>query len=658
MYKLYVPVMNNSRSPEDLELLAGQLKKAGTDVVFIVFDRVLDSDKMLEDKLVSFKKAKKFFESRDFEVGAWIAPSIGYGGISSADNGAPEKYTHIVTDRGRVLEGAYCPLDDNFKNDFLNTIKKVAETGVGHIMLEDDYTLSGGKTHREHGCFCEKHLKLLRERTGRDLSPEEFGDKLYSGDGIECRHKFLKLMGETLQALTKNIEKTIHSVNPDIRIGLSANASSYRLEGVDFGKLSKLTAGKTKPFIRLTGAPYWEQIPAFAACIEAIRLQAHWLEKSGAELICEGDVYPRPRHWIPSAYLEGYDMILRADGGCGGILKYMTDYTSKADYETGYIDRHIKNLSHYEEIAKRFGGKKSVGLNIIEDTHCFENGDFTDDITRENYHNYGDYQPYISQWFAVDNSLPTAYGQKGCASLAFGENANYINEETLKNGVIIDAYAAKILMKRGIDVGIRAYEKAPHMSVEYFCGEDDYTVATVNPSAVFYDFELKDGAEVLSEFLKIGGGFGNYGEHLWKNAPKCPACYFYENEHGHKFLVYSFVAELAWGKGVWTKGLFRSYYRQAQLCKGIEKLRGKRLPAVCLKNPEVYILCKRDENSMAVGIWNFFADSVINPQIILDDEYAGIDFYNCAGTLKENVVYLDDELAPYSFAFFTVYDKK
>ncbi len=654
MYRLCVPVMDYGRSEADTELLAAQLRKSGTDTIFLVFDRVLCSRKMLKEKIELFEKTRAKWMKLGFTVNAWLAPTIGYGGKSSVDNAAPDRYVRILSDKGNLMDGAYCPLDENFSADFMNTLRVLAQTGVDEILFEDDYTLTGGKMWEEHGCCCERHMELLRQRMGENISREFLSKKLYSADGIEYRREFLKLMGETLAEFTQKAEKTVHEVNPNLRIGLSANASSYRMEGIDFGELSKITAGNTRPFIRMTGAPYWDQIPTLAANIEAIRLQTYWLRECGAELICEGDTYPRPRFWVPSAYLEGYDMILRADGCCDGILKYMTDYTSKADYETGYIDRHIKNLKHYEEIQRRFSGKKTVGLNIIEDTRTFENAPFDDDITRENFHNYGAFQPLVSQWFATENSLPIAYGQKECASLVFGENARYVNDDVLKNGVILDAYAAKILMKKGMDVGIKAYNKTYRMPVEYFRDADDYTVATANDAAVYYDFELKETACVLSEFLKIEGGFGNYSEHLWKTADRCPACYFYENAEGHKFLVYAFTAELSWAKSIWTKGLFRNYYRQAQLCEGIEMLQGRKLPAVCLKNPELYILCKKDGDSMSIGLWNFFADEIINPEIILDGEYAEADFYNCSGKLERDKIVLEGEIAPYSFAFITV----
>lgn len=655
MYKLYIPVINRCRSDKDLLELASDIKRTGADRVFLVFKRVLDSREMLEEKFDAFMRTKKLFNEAGLKVSAWVGPSVGYGGKGSCDNGAPEKYTRIVTDKGRVLEGGYCPLDENFVDDFLNTLTYVAKTGVEEILFEDDFTLTGGKMFHEHGCCCEKHLSILSERLCEKITREFISEKLYAPDGLKYRQEFLKLMGETLKDLASKIEKCIHAVNPKIRIGLCANGSAFKMEGVTIGELSKITAGNTTPFIRMTGAPYWEDIPTFAGSIESIRLQTHWLSDCGSELICEGDVYPRPRHWIPAAYLENYDMILRADGKCDGILKYMTDYTSKATYEKGYIERHIRNKSHYEEVSRRFAGKESVGLNIVENINTFETAEFGDDITRDTYHDYGVFQPYVSQWFAMDNSLPTAYGRTDCASLVFGENARYIDENTLKNGVVIDALAAKILMEKGIDVGIESYKKIHAMPVEYFRKEDDYTVATANPGAVYYDFTVSKNAVVMSDFLKIEGKFGCFNEHLWDTCDRCPACYFYENKQGHKFLVYSFVAEVSWAKSVWNKGLFRSYYRQAQLVRGIEMLQGRRLPAICMKNPELYILCKKDENSMAVGMWNLFADEVITPEIILDSAYSRADFYNCTGKLSGDRIVLDNDILPYSFAFFTLY---
>ena len=78
------------------------------------------------------------------------------------------------------------------------------------------------------------------------------------------------------------------------------------------------------------------------------------------------------------------------------------------------------------------------------------------------------------------------------------------------------------------------------------------------------------------------------------------------------------------------------------------------MPAVCPKNPGLYILCKKDKTRLTVGLWNIFADEILNPVITADDEYKSIDAYKCSGKIVKNEVRLDSGIAPYSFVCFTL----
>ena len=121
-------------------------------------------------------------------------------------------------------------------------------------------------------------------------------------------------------------------------------------------------------------------------------------------------------------------------------------------------------------------------------------------------------------------------------------------------------------------------------------------------------------------------------------------------------MIYAFAAQtvLVDNKG-WNSGVFRSYTRQNQLIDGIKWLqKGKGLPAVLPKSPELYILCNESENSLSVGIWNIFPDEVLNPEIILNDNFTLIDCFNCQGEIVGNKVKLNAPIPPYGFAFFTV----
>ena len=99
--------------------------------------------------------------------------------------------------------------------------------------------------------------------------------------------------------------------------------------------------------------------------------------------------------------------------------------------------------------------------------------------------------------------------------------------------------------------------------------------------------------------------------------------------------------------------VYSSYLRSKQIENAIELFGGERLPAYSYGNPGLYIIAKKDDCLMAVGLWNIFADKIFEPVIELDREYSKIEFINCSGRLEGNKVILS-EMIPFSFAGFEV----
>lgn len=654
MYRVCVPVINKKYDEKSAELLVRELKRVNPDTVYMVFDRVFCNDKILDEITEMFEENVKFLQNNGFKVGAWLAPSIGYGSAHWGENGAKGKFVQIHSIDGKIADGGFCPLDRNFVDEFIKVMLTIARTGVSDILLEDDFTLTGGKAILL-GCCCSEHMKRYAELLGEEITVEDLHKKMIDGGRNKYRDVWCELMGKTLCDFASEIEKAVHKENKNIRIGLSANASSYILEGVEISKLAKIIAGDTKPFIRMTGAPYWTNANAPGPNIDAIRVQEFW-SGEGIELLTEGDTYPRPRLWVPSAELECYDMILRAEGKSHGILKYMIDYTYNADYETGYVDNHCRNQKHYDELERLFKDKEAVGLNVFEKPLLFADEEFGKEITNLWEYKRREPLPLISQWFLADNSIPTTYGAKDCASIVFGANAHYIDDETLKNGVILDAQAARILTDKGLDTGIKSYKKTSIPMLEHYLAEDEYGSVRIGDKGFFYDFETDEKVEIFSEFIVRDevGGFANISPYD-RSGKRIPACFYYENADGHKFVIYSFVASTVWVKSEWTPGIFRDYHRQKQLVSGIARLQRRRLPAMCEKCPQLYILCKKDNESMTVGLWNLFADTIYSPEIILDGEYKRAEFYNCNGKIEKDKIKLDTDIIPYGFGVITLY---
>jgi hypothetical protein len=72
-----------------------------------------------------------------------------------------------------------------------------------------------------------------------------------------------------------------------------------------------------------------------------------------------------------------------------------------------------------------------------------------------------------------------------------------------------------------------------------------------------------------------------------------------------------------------------------------------------MKNPNLYIITAKDDNSMSTLLINVFMDEIESPVITLDREYNNIKFVNCTGELKGDKVYLS-ALPSYGFAAFEV----
>ena len=66
---------------------------------------------------------------------------------------------------------------------------------------------------------------------------------------------------------------------------------------------------------------------------------------------------------------------------------------------------------------------------------------------------------------------------------------------------------------------------------------------------------------------------------------------------------------------------------------------------------KLYIMTKKNQNSLAVGLWNHFADPVFKPVIELGEKYSSVRFVNCKGKLLGDKVVLNKPIPPFSYCF-------
>lgn len=628
MYKISVPVMNNNVKRSDRERLLKELKRFNAERVFLALDAYETDLKKRNEALKELADNCKFFKEKGFEVGSWIWT------FWVKNN---TEYNNMYSIEGTEIKNFVCPTDKNFVNFATDYISNVAKCGVDLIMFDDDFRFGfhGGNI----ACLCDKHIEIINSITGENSTREELNKHITSGGKNKFRDAYLKTNGDAFRNFAESVRDAVDKVNPKIRIGACACMTSWDIDGTDAYELAKILAGNTKPFVRLIGAPYWAVNKSWGNnlqdVIELERMESSWTKQGDIEIMAEGDAFPRPRIACPASYLEGFDTAIRVSGCTDGILKYGIDYTSNADYETGYATFHERNLSVYNAIDQTFGNKQNCGVRVYESMKKA-----ADTVTPTKVNTQVDLKDLFFSRAArtlACNSIPTVYEGDGICGIVFDENARNMPLSALENGLILDITAAEILTDRGIDVGLKNIHSSLSGNTATLMGLEEHFLYSNNyisvRGATFYDIEIADSAEILSDIKTENGNV--------------PLSYRYENADGNRFLVLNTNSRFD------NSNMLKQYERANQYIENIPWLSGKKLPACIKGHPSLYMQCKKNEKAMAVGLWNFFADTVIEPVIELDEIYNSIKFINCNGKLCDNKVYLND-INPFAFAAFEV----
>jgi len=84
----------------------------------------------------------------------------------------------------------------------------------------------------------------------------------------------------------------------------------------------------------------------------------------------------------------------------------------------------------------------------------------------------------------------------------------------------------------------------------------------------------------------------------------------------------------------------------------VEWLCGKPLPAFCAEQPDLYVLCKEDRDTLAVGVWNFCEDELVNPEIQLNGEYRLVGSRGCTAIVKDTQLCVQGTIPAFGYAAF------
>ena len=602
MLKPDVPFLNSNLNESTRALFLAQAKQAKASRVWIALDR--ESLFCRKDHMARLEENLRFFEAGGIEAGVWIQ-AFGFGEPLSHEAG---NWTRLRSATGVSREvDAFCPEDPDFTAAYLAWVRDIAKLSPALIMLDDDLCLS---VRPGIGCFCDRHMKLLEGEVGKIDDPT----KLFTGKKNKYRDAWFRVTGNTMRAFCQKVRCAVDEIDPNIRIGLCAGYTSWDIEGTDPIEMSRILAGNTHPFFRLTAAPYWiakNRIPGqrLSAVIENARNQIAWSRQTDIEIFAEADSYPRPCYHTPAMLVENFDLAMHASGVKS--LKYLFDYYSSPTYETQYLKIHTRNLSLYEAIENAFQGSTPCGIRVYRPPHRI-----TDAILPERF---AGEKPIMHTYFSkaaamlASHAIPVSYeGENDCA-VVFGDDALYLNNFNQK--IVLDRSAALILKEKGIDVGFDTVQPNSDIpSFELFDGEK-VLLFGASPVLSFPDLSLKDGAVVKSRF-----DTGTIAGFEYNN-----------------FLVLNFDAFSVNE----ASALFCSYARGRQL----QEFFGYPYPTVD-GYANLYSICAKKGNRQIVLFQNHSIDPVFDFDITLPKPCRTFALTGATGTLCGNKIHVTSDFSP------------
>ena len=288
-----------------------------------------------------------------------------------------------------------------------------------------------------------------------------------------------------------------------------------------------------------------------------------------------------------------------------------------------------------EQIEEIFSGKEACGVYVPSEEHLLATADLSLGTMTDWYT-----WPLAGSALA-SLSIPTTYSDNGVCMALFGENARSSHSaELLKQygGAVLDGVAASILQEQGVDVGLVGERRIINGRVGFAVSPDLVEQTSLcYQSGRFFTTELSENAEVAL-FVTVDGN-------------RIPLLYKYENALGQKFAV---VMTDTLAKR-YNSNIFRGFQMQHAMTEAVHWIADKTLPAVCSGNPDLYLLCKKNHTALSVGLFNCFADSILEPIIMLDKPYSNIRFVNCDGYLDGSFVHLNSPVPAYGFAAFEVF---
>lgn len=553
---------------------------------------------------------------------AGISYQLNYQNLPGAVDGNCDHTSYLdwecYTDEfGNVSKGSACLIGEKFRRIAGEKLRIWAETNPDVIWIDDDLRFHNhtcnpyngiNSSVTDFGCFCDKHIAEFNKKYNSNYDRDSLHKAILErGGASDAGKNWRQFCAQCYEETALWIEKTIHSVSPDTRIGIMTSLPDiHAQEGREWGSFLKALCGEHKPIVRSHYGPYGDAALSPRAYVFTHIFSEQLETNINGQYNGEVDYAPEIENGFFTQYSKSvaatsFQLMLSAFQGYKGITLSITDLEGYSLIDEKLFGKLLKERKNYCDImAKMISSTlKTTGVGFITSPTRYP------DAEKETTDAIGKYIPkrhldsfFEKLGFPCRYVLPENVGECELIVLDSDSVIQLTDDELincLSRGVFADAGAAKKICERGFGryIGVISGETGSvtigselMITKKNQDGSERYLPARI-PVGDWRILTL-DGAKCLTEVSTPDG-------------KRYPGFTMFENSLGGKVCVYT-----AEGQGFSDR--LCSTYRIDLLRDVVQELS----PGVVMADFPSYAMMtvREDDYTTAVFISNFAADKI------------------------------------------------
>ena len=410
--------------------------------------------KMAEEYLPGLLKIKQAMKKLNivYSLNPWI--TVGHGDYGRNDTTNFPDMQMMVGHDGVRSKSCACPLCDIWRHNVAEVWSIYASTKPKVMWLEDDLRTFNHKPVRL-SCFCEKHMRLLSERTGSEIKRSELVNKIFApGKAHPWRIAYFELQRDVMNSTVEFLRQIVHEVSPETHIGImSSGPENHCAEGREWKSFKQaLSNGKTIYSRTPLGSYQENNLRGIYYSAKSIKLTRHCFGRKNIVEQTEVENVPFSLYSKSSTFTF-LQLAISFAYACDGVTMNLFNHLGAPMQLTPSYGKMLGKKKDFLSALKRktildgrYRGvqilfhEKSGNQKILKDEEFLATGNITP--AHDLLESLG-----IATTF-LDESVKITFGQ---TLRAFSDEEI---KSMLKKSLFIDAVAAKILFKRGFGAEI------------------------------------------------------------------------------------------------------------------------------------------------------------------------------------------------------------